>query len=179
MTPGDVNTIQETATWCLNSFHKPESPWAKDWTPSCLVGIPETDRLARFVNSNWREAITHVAESRRASIVDLPKPVLSRDPDSLTDFRYCLLGGRFFQVFLNRMPRSSDCQRANEVSSGFFDLSGLPVWDTWAMARTSSTSGDVLIGWIPNSLTVPVGDAMYWFKDNFAEWVTFSELAAG
>jgi hypothetical protein len=168
----DIELICETATWCFSRCNSPPFSGTERFTPDCLRGTPVSERLHRFATSSLVDAVLQVAEPRRQQLVELPRPFLAGpNYEVLWDFRDCLFLGRLFRINVSSPPRKSDCLEAASLSQGFFDPSGLPVWDSWAFARNDEQLGLTLYGWAPNEVASFVGNGMWQFSNNFAEWI--------
>ncbi len=168
----DTELIRETATWCFKRCVEPPFVGTEQLTPDCLRGIDEAERFRNLSSASAVEAVKEVAVLRRREIRGLSKPIFSeKDYVELLDFTSCLCVGRPFRLGLSTTPRKSDCDSAKELSRGFFDASGLPVWDSWTYARIDKVYGPVLYGWVPNEATPHVGNGLGSFKNILAEWI--------
>ena len=168
----DTELIREAATWCFKCCIEPPFFGTARLTPGCLRGIDESERFHNLSSASALEAVNEVANLRRQEIQGLSKPIFSeKNYVELWDYASCLYAGRSFRLGLSTTPRKSDCDCAKEVSRGFFDASGLPVWDSWTFARNDEVHGPVLYGWVPNEATPYVGNGLSSFKNILAEWI--------
>ena len=156
--------LREAAAWCEHTA-RPENLAASTRTRKLRPEVLSADDPHEVLNAlhgnkpTISSAVAHVCKSRR----DLVKDNRLRLPC----IDYCRFNGRFFCTDFD----TDECQAATDVSNGFFDLADIPGWDTWVAFDPAHGRSGLLYGWVPNSITGPVGRGMWAIPVECVWWV--------
>lgn len=156
--------LRQTAAWCNHAIRFDDlatSTRTAELRPEVFrVGDPHECLHALHGNKvAISEALEYICE-QRCKLVRKYKL-------TLPSAEFCKFNGRFYCTDLD----TDECQAATDISNGFFDLADIPGWDTWVAHDPAVGHSGLLYGWVPNSITDPVGRGMWAIPVESVWWV--------
>ena len=156
--------IRQTAAWCEHAVRIDDlatSTRTAELRPDVLA-TEDPHECLRTLHGNKAaisQPVEHISR-RRCKLVRKHKL-------TLPPIDFCRFNGRFYCTDFD----TDECQAATEISNRFFDLADIPGWDTWVAHDSTTGHSGMLYGWVPNSITAPVGRGMWAIPVESVWWV--------
>ena len=143
MTPETTRRLAETIAWC--SRHARADDAGSSTRTHALrppvMAYHGYDLISRLNSpAETTAAVEHVCRARREELARLGVPILPIGPD--------LAGGRILFTGID----TDLCEAATDPSSGYYDLTDLPGWDTWFFYGRSHRPCGAIYCWVPAGL---------------------------